>query len=277
MSVLVLGAGGVLGQLVVEGLCLRGLDAVAATHRSGPAVVDVLVDNPGRVFAAHRPSATIYLAWATRDRSIAAQQAHVRAAAAWAHAARDADVTFVFVSTTLASDRVGSAYGQNKLAAEVAVIAAGGHVARVGLVVDDAHTALLASSVRRLSARLPWIAAALPWPVFPVASGSMVDALSAMVQTGDRGPRRVWVAEGTPVALAVVARWPHRMPEPSRVLTSIGRAAAARMYLPRVLKPALLDSWVGLVTGPHGRDPVFADPQPMLPEAGSWQRFTRPG
>lgn len=271
MRVLVLGAGGTVGTLLAEGLALQGLDVCRATRSSGDVAVDVLVDDPAAVLGATGATAVLYLAWATRDRRDAVQSAHADAAGAWATAAMRAGVPLVFASTTLAAPGVRSAYGRWKARAEVGVVGAGGSVARIGLVIDDALPGLLATTVRSATRRVPGIARGLDWPVFPVGSGDVVRAFAHAL---DNPTPRVWMAESAPVSLAEVACWPAPTPAGAG-FRRLGRTLAATPALGG-RRPALIDGWAGLVSGPHTRDPEFPPPAPGVGPPGSWRAFTRP-
>lgn len=271
MRALIVGAGGTLGTLAAEGLSLRGWQVTRAARADGDLVVDVLHDDPWAVLARANPRSVLYLAWATRDRSERTQAAHADAARRWAAAAASADVPFVFVSTTLAAVGVRSAYGRWKARAEVAVAAAAGSVARVGLVIDDALPGLLATSIRSATRRAPVLARGLDWPVFPVGSGDLVNAFAAALRDP---PPRLWVAEASTTSLAAVAAWPGPAPRPAR-WRRIGRAVAA-VPVPAAVRPALIDGWAGLVSGPTNRDREFPPPGTAIGPPGTWHAFTRP-
>lgn len=270
MRTLILGAGGTLGTLAAEGLSLRGWQVARAARAGGDLVVDVLKDDPRAVLANAAPQSVLYLAWATRDRSEHAQAAHADAAGRWAAAA---DVPFVFVSTTLAAGGVRSAYGRWKARAEVAVAAAGGSVARVGLVIDDALPGLLATSIRSATRRVPALVRGLDWPVFPVGSGDLVNAFADALP--DPAPR-LWMAEANTTSLAAVAAWPGPPPRPARRRRSGRVVAVLPVPVPAAVRPALLDGWAGLVSGPATRDREFPPPGPAIGPPGSWHAFTRP-
>ena len=271
MRVLVLGAGGTLGTLLGEGLALQGLDVCRAMRKAGDIAVDVLVDDPGRVLADTRATMVLYLAWATRDRRDSVQAAHADAAGAWTATAAQAGVPLVFASTTLAASGVRSVYGRWKARAEEGVLAAGGSVARIGLVIDDALPGLLATTLRSSTRRVPSFARGLDWPVFPIGSGDVVRAFTGAVV--NPAPR-LWMAEATPASLADVACWPARAPE-GGMFRRFGRALAT-IPTPVGRRPTLLDGWAGLVSGPQTRDPRFPPPPPGVGPPGSWHAFTRP-
>ena len=269
--VLILGSGGTLGTLAAEGLALRGWDVHRAERASGARSVDVLRDNPGEVLIRTGATAVLYLAWATRDRSDEVQAAHARAAGRWAAEAARLGTTLVFASTTLAAPGVRSAYGRWKACAEEEVWKAGGTVARIGLVIDDAIPGLLATRLRRAFRRLPVLAQGLNWPVFPIGSGPLVAALASILE---QPIPRAWIAEDAPTSLATLATWPSPSPRhrPLQPLYSL----LAPLPMPRAFRPVLLDGWVGLVSGPSIRAADFCPIEPAIGLPGTWHAFTRP-
>ncbi len=270
MKVAVVGAAGALGQMVDEALRLAGHSVVRVNRSAGPRT-DVVAD----VLEADLPSmktrvdAVVYLAWATGDRRAASQAMHVAAAGRWASAALVAQARFIFASSTLASRGVTSEYGCGKRAAEDVVVGHGGVVARIGLVVDDAYPSLVATAVRRVVRRVPVVGRMLDWPVFPVGGPHMAQHVVSLIASGTPGSR-VWVAEASPVSLAEIAASPDSAPRGSGIAKGFGQFLADAR-IPPVLRPALLDGWRGLVTGPPQIDGRCVAPPAGYPQTGSWQ------
>lgn len=270
MKVLIIGAGGVIGGILAEGLALSGWEVIAGARDCGDVSVDVLRDDPRDTLDRASAPVVAYLAWATRDRSRDAQLRHAAAARAWASVASDGGRRFVFASTTLATSNTRSSYGRGKLAAERGVLGAGGSVARIGLVVDDAVPGLLATQIRTIARRSPLAADSLAYPVFPIGSGPLVCGFESALRSA---ATRTWLAEDEPLSLAQLAGWPRDpRPHPSvvRVAEWLGRYG-----WPGETPPSYVDGWMGLVSGPSSRDARFPPPEPSVGRPGGWRCFTR--
>lgn len=264
-----IGGTGALGVLLRDHLVSRG-DDVSLWGRSGPGALDVTA--PEVRTEPVETDCVVYLAWATTDRSTAAQDAHVAAAERWARAAALAGSRFLFVSTVLASSSARSEYGRGKFRAEERLVEHGAVSLRVGLVVDDGHPDLLATRLRRVVARAPALRRAAWWPTYPVSGADVAAACRAEAIAGGSSSAVAWVAPDDAVPLAEVLL-PGSSTPPSPAL---GRAVdlAARL-LPPVPGPIgrYGDALRGLTPVP--RDPTTRAPANGPIAASGWLEGTR--
>lgn len=201
MRVSLIGGTGAVGALLQRHLEAAGAD-VSVWGRSSGGRLDVT-----QPIEDDRPvdsDCTVYLAWATGDRSTSAQLAHAAAAERWARAAARSGSRFLFISTVLAHDESRSAYGRHKLIAEQRVSALGARNLRVGLVIDDEYSGLLATRLRRMVERLPAVRSIAAWPVHPVSGSDVAAACLAEAMTDDESDIPVWLAPEAAIPLAEV-------------------------------------------------------------------------
>ena len=163
MRVLVVGAEGLVGRAVLRA---AGAPGEAAGHtwlglgRSACDVTDAAARDS--VLRAHRPDAVLFCAAFTDvDRAAGdprAEAVNVHAPAAWAR-----EVETWFLSSNFVFDgpgphppdeapRPGSVYARQKVAAEAAVLGAGGHVVRVGWVYGPGGRTFASTLPARLAA-----------------------------------------------------------------------------------------------------------------------------
>ncbi len=227
-----IGGSGALGQVLTESMLLAGHE-VTVWGRSSAHTLDVT--KPAVGVSPVDADCVAYLAWATADRSAAAQSLHVDAASLWARCAAEQGTRFIFVSTVLAAYDAASVYGRMKFHAEQKIRESGGISLRVGLVVDDGYPTLFATRLRRMVKRAPWLARTAAWPTQPV-SGARVAAsvINEAHAESTQDLRPLWVAplETTPLAHILD---PSTEPTPwDGVSSAIGLAAR---FVPSVRGP----------------------------------------
>lgn len=183
MRILVTGAGGCVGRALVARGAAAGLDVVGVDHRAcdvtDPAAREAALDR-------HRPDAVVFAAAFTAvDRcGLDERSARVNTEAPGAWARR---VPTWWISTNFVFHTPGphgpdarptpeGAYAHEKAAGEAAVLAAGGHVVRVGWVVGPGGRTFGGTVARRLRAgeRVTAVADVL---VQPTWSEDLADAL----------------------------------------------------------------------------------------------------
>lgn len=256
-----------LGSILADHLLLQGHEA-RCWSRSARHSVDVLDPSPPHdVFDADH---VIYLAWATTDRSRRVQTQHADAAVRWSRVAEERGVPFVFASTVLASSSAGSEYGRAKFLAEQRIRDHGGRNVRVGLVIDDGYPELLASRLRVLAQRAPWVSRVGSWPVLPIAGETAARILIEERRDGADGTMPVLAAERSSVPLAAVMSG--GSPTPVAPWASLALTGLARRYpTSRGTIGRHVDALRGLALAE--RDPEgVQDPSSGPVPSGDWRR-----
>lgn len=198
----IIGSNGVLGQILTEHLSLRGHDLSLFGRRGGSSMFkfDVLTDEPHDQF--QKLDCIIYLAWATKERSVEAQSKHSEAAGRWASFFESIGVNFIFISTILAHDKANSRYGKYKYQAEQLITKASGKSLRVGSVADDAYPLLL-TRIRHLGRKFPAIKVFINWPIYALSSATFVNVVEQISVT-KTSESIFWVAPRFPTSIASV-------------------------------------------------------------------------
>jgi hypothetical protein len=201
MKFSLVGGSGGLGAILADQLLLKG-HVARSWSRSSRTPIDVLgLGHPKEAFEA---DCMIYLAWSTTDRSPTTQDQHAESAIRWSEHAAAKSIPFVFVSTVLAAPVGSSEYGRAKFVAERGVTEHRGRNVRVGLVVDDGYPDLLASRLRRLARRMPWLCGLGSWPVFPVSGETAASILLEECLSHDVHAAPILAAERTPTRLSSI-------------------------------------------------------------------------
>jgi dTDP-4-dehydrorhamnose reductase len=182
MRILVTGAGGCLGRAVCARAAALGIDAIGLTRAACDVTETVATD---RAIATWAPDAVVFCAAATDLDALEAGggwEVNAQAPGRWARR-----VPTWFVSTNYVFHEDGphdvdarvdprSAYARQKRAGEEAVLAAGGHVARVGWLVGDGGRTFGATVGGRLR-RGERVRAVSDVVVHPSRSGDVAEAL----------------------------------------------------------------------------------------------------
>ena len=268
----VIGARGALGSFLVEHFRLAGFDVDAFSTRSeDPALrLDVLRDDPTNYV--RDLDSVIYCAWSTHDRTIEAQMAHVDAASRCAEVCAGSGTQFIFTGTVLAAEATESQYGVHKFLAEQRVACAGGVCLRIGLLADDAYP-FLVTQLRRMVKKFGPAAGILDWPVLPVSSMAVGEAIRAEIE-GESAGALVWLAPREATSLAEVAAWgTSRTSRRSRGRSIV--SAVARLPVRGGIVGRQVDALAGLIgaplSGEECRDPANG-PVPR----DDWQRGLAP-
>ncbi len=265
----VLGGAGPLGELIYDYLTMAGHEVkrYSRTTSDPEMKFDVLMNEDfGRLA---NPDAVIYLAWDTKNRTQAVQQAHSEAAIRWSNEASRRGIRFLFASTTLAMSGASSTYAREKFRAESGVVAANGKIARIGLICDDSFP-FLATRLRKSLGGKFFMQVLLGTPVFPVSGRQVGLAFENMLQASDSS-HYMWLAEETPISLGRVR---DRRSGDSRISSKGLPALCVSTLVKRAPKFAAVDRLAGLIDGPSVIDQRFT----MNPAIGlgSWDECLSP-